>query len=260
MNKTQREKMRLDISRKLKSFGKTLLDGGLIRDVKKFDEAANNCLSTIPIVKGIDVNYANSWGYEISDLQILFSPEDIDAEIFPEKSNITSISITSKVIGKFLREDYAEDPLIHVEFNLVVKGVSNEGVPLIASWHLDRHPDNSKSKSVHPVYHFQYGGHKLVVPNNNFGSQFVLDMPRIMHPPLEIILGVDFVLSNFFGEKRELLCCDNRPYVLSVSKLQDLIWRPYVYSVARHWQPYGNEDSRFSWNCIEIYPQLLKSN
>lgn len=148
--------------------------------------------------------------------------------------------------------------MYHLEFNLVVKGLTKNGEPLVASWHLDRHPDDSPTESVHPVYHFQYGGRKLIIPNDNYGNHLVLDMPRIMHPPLDLILGIDFVLSNFLGKTRNAMCSE-RPYVNSIAELQNLIWRPYVYSIARHWPTYGNENERYEWDSHSIYPQLLKS-
>lgn len=258
MGKTAVKQIRADIAKKLKEFGRSLLEAKIILDDKKFKDAADNCIKMVPEVKGIKYDKKNSWGYEVSDLKLHFSSKDITAEIFPSKSTINSITISSKVIGKICRSDYAEDPLFHIEFNLVVKGINEKGESLIASWHLDRHPDGSTTEAAHPVYHFQYGGRKLIIPDNNYGGHLVIDMPRIMHPPLDLILGVDFVLSNFFGNRRNTLC-ENRPYVNSVADIQRLIWRPYVHSIARHWSSYENVSSKYEWDSSTIYPQLLKS-
>ncbi|WP_412561411.1 hypothetical protein [Winogradskyella sp. MIT101101] len=258
MGKIAVRQTRSKISKKLKEFGRVLLESQIITSANKINEAANNCLDFVPEIKGIKYDRKNSWGYEVSDLQIRFSSSDIEADIFPVESTISSITVSSKVIGRICRDDYAEDPLYHIEFNLVVKGLTKKGEPLVASWHLDRHPDDSPTEAVHPVYHFQYGGRKLTIPNDNYGNHLVLDMPRIMHPPLDLILGVDFVLSNFLGSTRISLCAE-RPYVNSVAELQYLIWRPYVCSLARYWPTYGTDSSRYEWKSDSIYPQLLKS-
>lgn len=258
MSKKKVQQARSNIAKKLKSFGRILLESKIIDSDKKIGEAADNCLKRVPDIKGIKYDKKNSWGYEVSDLQIRFSESEIKADIFPVESKINSIILSSKVIGRVSNTDYAEDPLYHLEFNLIVKGFTKNSEPLIASWHLDRHPDDSPTEAAHPVYHFQYGGRKLIIPNNNYGNHLVLDMPRIMHPPLDLILGVDFVLSNFLGKTRSSVCL-KRMYVNSVSEIQNLIWRPYVLSIARHWPTYGEDNAKYEWDCNTIFPQLLKS-
>ncbi|PRX57368.1 hypothetical protein [Flagellimonas meridianipacifica] len=259
MNKHQKKVFKSDLSRDLKLFGKALFDAGLIHDKKVFETAANQCINgPLPDIKGVNIDYANSWGYEIPNLQIIFTQSNPTLEIFPKEVSINSINIASKVIGNFTREDYAEDPLSHLEFNLTVQGIDKSGDTYISSWHLDRQPDKSDSISAHPAYHFQYGGKRLSLPNNAYGRHLVLDSPRLVHPPLDIILGVDFVLSNFFGEQRQNLCAI-RPYTTSVSNIQRLIWRPYTHSVARNWPGYPDDDSRFEWECVSIYPQILNA-
>lgn len=260
MNKARKKTIRLNVAKKLRLFGTALYDNKIINDKKKFDTAAKKSIKSLPVIKGVQLNYANHWGYEISDLPLNFTENEIKDKIVNTDARISSIVLSSKVIGKFLDNDLAEDPLAYLEFNLVVKGKDKNGKDLVNSWHLDRHPDNSHSESAHPTYHFQYGGKKLMLPNNENGNHLVIDTPRIMHPPLDIILGVDFVLSNFLGKKRAFLCEKVRPYLLSVESLQKMVWRPYIYSVARHWSSYPNNNANYKWKCEEIAPQLLKSN
>lgn len=258
MSKIAAKKTRADIAKKLKEFGRILKTEKIILDDKKFRDASKNCLSSVPDIKGIKYDKKNSYGYEISDLPIHFKREDLNIGIFPKDSTISSILVSSKIVGKIVRPDYAEDPFFHLEFNLVVKGHNKDKKPLIACWHLDRHPDNSPSNTVHPVYHFQYGGRNLKIKDDNWGGHLVLDIPRIMHPPLDLILGIDFVLSNFLGNRRQNLCTE-RPYINSVIELQRKIWRPYVYALANNWQSYGEDNSRYTWDCDKIYPQILKA-
>jgi len=110
------------------------------------------------------------------------------------------------------------------------------------SWHLDKHirsVDENEGRGkgfVHPEYHFNMGGFALTKENNfNFGSVLLIDTPRIMHPPLDIVLSIDFVLRNFYGIRVKNLTYSSQ-YKQIISKSKNRLWRPYYISLANHWE------------------------
>jgi len=96
-------------------------------------------------------------------------------------------------------------------------------------WHLDRHiPDGNNPKFVHPFYHFQVGGNELETKNT--GEIVFLAAPRIAYPPMDLFLGIHFVINNFYNRKSysfvdELLRNDD--YVDIIKRAQERMWVPY---------------------------------
>lgn len=258
MSKKANQKYKREISDRIRIFGQQLKENGLIQANKPFEDAANQCRNgLIPEVKGVNIDKTNSWGYELSNVIIQVPRPKKSKGILPQGTVIKTLSISAVIIGKFSRVDYAEDPFVHLEFNLVIKG-DLKGQEMIASWHLDRHLENSSDNQpneLHPIYHMQYGGKKLKLPNDNYGTHLVLETPRLLHLPLDGILGVDFVIGNFLGEQRKVLCT-KKPYWKCIKDSQDSIWRPFIHALANRWNPYGA--ANYNWDIEKICPQLVK--
>ena len=260
MSKAQQRLYKKEVADRLRKFGNTLLNSGIIGDRKPFEDAALQCeKGPIPVVKGVNIDYSNCWGYTLSNLVFsLPKKKKADRGVFPEGASVESISISSTIIGNYTRIDYAEDPFCHLDFNVIIKGKSKDGDSLLASWHLDRHlenKDDNEPDGIHPIYHFQYGGKNLKLPGDNYGNQIVLETPRLMHLPLDAVLGVDFVLANFLGSKRKHLCTQVKAYADCITELQKMLWRPYVLSIAQTWDSYAAD--RLVWERRKICPQLL---
>tara|TARA_B110000285_G_scaffold48687_1_gene55129 strand:- start:3733 stop:4524 length:792 start_codon:yes stop_codon:yes gene_type:complete len=126
------------------------------------------------------------------------------------------------------------------------------------SWHLDKHirsqnEDDARGKGfIHPEYHFNMGGFALTKESDfNFGSVLLIDTPRIMHPPLDIILSIDFVLKNFYGIRVKNLT-DSNQYKKIISKSKDRLWRPYFISLANSWESPRFNDLQIQKNYVDI--------
>lgn len=109
------------------------------------------------------------------------------------------------------------------------------------AWHLDKHirsedgEDGAGTGFIHPEYHFNMGGFAITKEANmNFGSILLMDTPRLMHPPLDSILAVDFVLNNFYGCKAQNLL-KSRSYQEIVKRSKLRLWRPYFIALASQW-------------------------
>jgi hypothetical protein len=55
-----------------------------------------------------------------------------------------------------------------------------------------------------------------------------------MHPPMDGILAIDFLLANYAGTTWMLLR-DNAQYVNLIAPQFERIWKPYFSSVAGSW-------------------------
>ena len=259
MSKSSKKKYRGEVSDLIRKFGEALKTKKVLHDNKVFEDAAKQCLDGLcPVIAGISIDYSNSWGYELRNVILNVPQKDKAKGIFPADAVVNTITFSAKVVGNYLNGDYAEDPFAHVELNIIALGKSKNGDDMKACWHFDRHLQSKKDKikpiDSHPIYHFQFAGKNLVLPNNNYGEHLVLDTPRIMHLPLEAMLGLDFVLSNFLGEQRNILSA-YKPYADCLKEVQKHFWRPYVHSLAKKWDSYAN--GNYNWDVNEICPQIF---
>lgn len=154
-----------------------------------------------------------------------------------------------------------KDPFKKYSFNIVIKGKdkNNANSKLIYAIHFDKHnfkeqEEGELPNQAHPAYHFQFGGNRLEENEEELdsGQALFLDAPRIMHHPMELILGIDFILSNFFPKIWNRIKPLPR-YKKILMKYQKDFILPYFKSVVEHFE--GNSNA---WNSEEIYPQLVK--
>jgi len=152
-----------------------------------------------------------------------------------------------------------KDPFKKYVFNIVVKGrnKNNANSKLIYAIHFDKHnlkeqQEGNEPNQAHPAYHFQFGGNKLEDEEQlDSGRALFLDAPRIMHHPMELILGIDFILSNFFPTVWNNIKPLPR-YKKILKKYQKDFILPYFKSIVEHL-----EGTPTVWNSKEIYPQLV---
>lgn len=213
-------------------------------DVSPINSAKDYCRTNCP-------SGADSWGYEISKL--LFR---IDNQKHTQPKNILDLTLemTVSLSGICHNDDYDADPLKCLAVDFVITGKRVGGGICYCSWHHDRHIEGSEDEDpefAHPNYHFQHGGNKMW-GGDDFGSAIVFESPRIAHPPLDGILAIDYVVSNFCGNKwRKLL--EDGEYVNLVKSVQKRLWRPYAISTASKWCP----DLSKSWLPQKLWPQLI---
>ncbi|PAM94654.1 hypothetical protein B4N84_11815 [Flavobacterium sp. IR1] len=149
--------------------------------------------------------------------------------------------------------DIVQDPLYRYIFDMSISLFKNEQATKKAyysSWHHDRHLDTQNVKYTHPTYHFQFGGKKFELIDEEMS---VLSCPRIPHPPMDIFLGFHFVLSNYFDNKRfpfvnALL--QDEDYKKIIIRAQDRLWTPYFKAFDA-----GNTHQDFTFN--KLFPLYI---
>ena len=199
------------------------------------------------------------WGYELAPL--LFRGA-VSQDVLPSEATDLSIQLDIVIRGP-VGESREIDPCSYLEFNLALVGNCSVGEELRTVscwWHLDRHlheEGNNEPEFSHPLYHIQHGGKSARASLQDFGQSLILDAPRLPHPPMDAILGVDFVLSNFFGRSSApyRMLKDEPDYERMVRNAQQRMWRPYIAALQRVIdRPMDDE-----WG-TNLWPLLLKNN
>lgn len=243
-----REEMASDLLSLAKLLEKHYLNTGQIRKAASLLKE----VSYIPKIQQKDeVNY-NYIGYHVNDIDFIFT--EPPSHTHPDGLENITLHFDINLIKEYTQDPIYSDPLKHLEFNIVVIGYK-DGKEHIISYHLDRHPEGENDPTeAHPKYHFQFGGRKLDKKNKDFGQSIILDSPRIMHYPMDIVLGIDFIISNFFPEVWQELKKEN-DYVTIISEYKNQFMKPYFCSLANHWN--GMINGKSSWNSEQICPQLF---
>ncbi|OJV51675.1 MAG: hypothetical protein BGO31_00275 [Bacteroidetes bacterium 43-16] len=252
---------RIERASELEQFARVLQKSGICDPSYIFDAAKQlRDFEFVPKIEKDDPVDYNFWGYDSGE--IIFYFENSPRHTYPVNASNLSLTLTVKVIADYNDFQAICDPYKHLEFNIIINGglfdkSSQETRELVTSYHLDRHifkEGDNEPEDCHPIYHLQFGGRKLEKSNRDFGNALILDAPRVAHYPMDIILGVDFILSNFFSKTWRSLRRDGE-YINLVKDYQQYFWKPYAHSSASHWKPYTHHD--VNWDPVNIWPQLL---
>ncbi len=237
-------------------------------EISSFESAMTelrNNNSRLPQIPNVEKD-SNYWSYSLS--RLIFNFERTPRHTTPDNCKDLKLILDIKVVGKCEDLNTMKDPLKWLEFNIVIEGtkfIEKEPIPMIASYHLDRHIQgevDGDAEYPHPLYHFQFGGRKLKEYNDSLetGNLLIFDSPRIAHYPMEAILGIDFTLSNFFPQVWFRMKNESKEYLNLIEEYQDMILRPYIHTHASQWQ-YSTENLANSslWNPNTICPHLFNS-
>lgn len=191
----------------------------------------------------------DTWGYEIDDFEL-----DIpnSRHIAPNSVDNLKLNLSLKVIANCADWDNLNDPLRELSFRVKIKGLGDK--TYYSGFHIDRHPFQDNDGEVHPIYHLQY----VVNPNEEedfaYGNVLSIDTPRVMHYPLEFVLGIGYLTSNFFPTAYQLLLEDGH-FVNLYKGYQERFWKPYSHTLATYWKPYSEVD--ITWNPLAVCPFLV---
>lgn len=193
----------------------------------------------IPILKDGTTN-ENIWGYDIEDFEL---PVETIKHIKPDDINNAKVILNLKLRADIRNWDTFEDPLVELSFDVTLKGIGNS--IYYFGFHIDKHSNTNFSEEPHPIYHLQYNLNPRKLEKPNLGELFFIDTPRIMHKPLDFILGIGFLTSNFFPTAFNILN-EEASFVKLSKKYQKSVWRPYFHTLANHWKPFT--EANISWN------------
>jgi len=177
----------------------------------------------------------NTISYNVQPL-IIKIPESLSHTI-PTGANDIVIYFSVKNISITKDKDIVSNPIKKLDtFNIVIKGKDKKENELISSWHLDKKIVSDTYTFSEPEFHFTFGGYKMEESNLDFGQLLLMRTPRIMHPPLDLILGIDFILKNYISKKYNDTFINDKKYIEIINEVKKLIWKPYAFAFAKKTQ------------------------
>ena len=212
----------------LRFLADALLHHGICNDVGPIHSAAEQCL------RG-DSAAPNEWAYEVTLLT--FSVPALDGGLPAVLGQAKlQLSISARGYPPEIRED--SDPFTALAVDLRVVALAPSGYAyetVSAAWHFDRHvgTDEDGRGPAHPLYHVQYGGNAM--KSLDLAETLLSDPPRLIYPPLDAILAVDLVLSNFLATEWHRLREDGAYRRLTSNAYREF-WAPWFATVSRIWE------------------------
>ncbi|KFC35507.1 hypothetical protein HZQ67_04090 [Elizabethkingia anophelis] len=137
-------------------------------------------------------------------------------------------------ISTIVEKQIDKDCISSFLFEINIEGhISTRMDTLKSCWHLDKHIESEDGndgipKFTHPSYHFQFGGE--FIEKCDKGELGILANPRIPHPPMDIFLGFNFIINNFYNRRDYSFVeaiLNNYDYQQIIKRAQDRLWHPY---------------------------------
>jgi hypothetical protein len=186
----------------------------------------------------------DTWSYSAIGIELY---ADKLPHVIPNDVCNLAIKLSVDIEGKYYQEHNVSNPLNSIDqFDIEITGTNAIGEGLISSWHLDKHihqAGDGTGKLVHPEYHLTYGGHTMENCGLDFGSALILRSPRILHPPMDAILGIDFILRNYVYKEFTDGLFEDSEYLRAVANSKNRLWKGYYIALASYWhnfpEPYN---------------------
>jgi hypothetical protein len=241
--------IRAKIASGLDNLAHLLEKAKVVRDVSPLYKAADMCRNNAT-TRGI-------WGYDVEPL-IFRGLGEIKVFQHEFDTSTATISFSMTIKGK-CEPTEDEDPLTALGMQIIINGEyegKTDVIPAFSAWHFDRHNYEGESAFLHPIYHLSFGGMHLESQLDRKNTPVILaDTPRVVHMPMDAILGIDFVLTNFW-QTSALGFRKEGAYVNLLAESQRKLWKPYFDTLYGFWQANSH---KLSWSPFEIIPQLANN-
>ncbi len=220
----------------------------ICEDVKPLYDAAQDCKQNAT---------GTEYSYSISRLffKLIYNPGHL---IPNDAAKGIRVEFRIDIQGIYPDENKVEDPIQTSTINILLYGTKGQN-DLFSSWHFDYHNHAEKTDNTHPKYHLTFGGSEMYQERATYdwGQTLILPTPRITHPPMDAILGVDFILKNYFDHELLSDVFANTRYTDMIRRAQGRLWRPYALALSSHWKKH--DEFSYDANLIPamIFPELL---
>lgn len=209
--------------------------GANISQIKQLADFLNRkriCKDTSPIDNAI-ANYKSGW-FIVEKLKLDFMNEGNNVTNLPRNTNPELViwDIILDVSVPFITKPEESLNLSGYYFRFQIEGFDKNGEYYADSWHLDF--DNTDSAEyVHPWFHLTHGGD--AIKDLEHGKLLSIIAPRLAFPPMDFVLGIDFLLSNFIKKDEYLQIQSDGIYKNTVAEAQKWLLKPYIMSIAHNW-------------------------
>jgi hypothetical protein len=218
----------------------------VITDPSPLEQAVRMCVAK---------DGGSEWRYSFTNLMFRLTLDEL-RHTRPQGVEQLTVSLSVDLQGECVEDKAPTDPFSHLGISIVTQGNDEKNKSFISAWHLDRHEANqTPSPLVHPCYHVHYGGKAILKLDANFdyGSHLLLETPRLAHLPLDGVLAVDFVLSNYMPKTWHKLRDEEARYNDIVYEAQKRCWYAYMMAMSAYWSSSDN-----MWPTHLLLPQLPK--
>lgn len=231
------------IANDLEKMANLLNYSGLCSDTQPLYDAQGRCISN---------STSDIWHYSFEGLKL---PIDSMAHTKPVGAAPFDVLLSIDIKGLYANTHNLVNPIFAInKFNIEILGLSCDSEDVYAAWHLDQDAAGDQ-KFIHPEYHLTFGGHRMWDNVSNYGQVIVIPSPRIAHPPMDAILGIDFILKNFATRDSHKVITDLNEYKQIVQNSIYRLWRPYFSFIGSFWvNPENISYSNFS--IFSIMPNL----
>ena len=159
---------------------------------------------------------------------VLFNIDKKISGTIPPSVGYFEIFFTHKCEIDHEVDEKINDPVTLYDFQLHIKGYDDDMKEYVNWWHLDKNIESDTPKFTHPYYHFQAGGNEIETVYS--GDLILLGAPRLPHPPMDLFLGFNFIINNFYSSKD----FDFVNKLLADTTYQEIIYR----AQKRMWEKY----------------------
>ena len=184
-------------------------------------------------LRGLEGKLQHGGDFSVSVKDIEFNIFGAIAGTIPTGINMFSVFFSHDCHVDNAKNKEKEDPFFNkngYSFQLNIVGYKDDEPDAFHSWlHLDRHEQGGdEPKHSHPFYHFQFGGDEM--ETRSTGQLMLPATPRIAHPPMDLFLGIHFILDNFYNKNsfpkiKEMMLDDD--YCHIIRNAQKRLWLPY---------------------------------
>lgn len=225
----------------LNFLSKELKKAKLCNDTKPIDNAVSDLIAR--------KEKAGYCGYNLQKL--VFNSISTPRGTMPNNIKYLQIVLSVEIHEQDFKINEIFNPIIiedkkgaekNYNFSIEISGYSDQS-KVISHWHLDFDSD-SNNEYIHPDFHLTFGGNAMKNEgedeNQVFGKVLLVPSPRLPHPPMDAILGIDFIIKNFIQKNIADTITTSSQYRRIIKDSQDRLWRPYMLSIAKHWCGFTN--------------------
>ncbi|AVH33417.1 hypothetical protein AL475_15985 [Vibrio fluvialis] len=181
-------------------------------------------------------NFPQGLEYVLDDLKFknVSNEQFITSYWDPESLNVQlHLSIKMQPNTEFKYNNVAK-AVVEITYDAITKDMEHFSH---GAWHLDfHHHKGAATDFIHPNFHLHNGGQKVKDAVIDYGELVLLDAPRLLHPPLDLFLAFDMVLTNFFKRRIWANFRANTSYQEIIKASQEKWWKDYYSQIADYWK------------------------
>lgn len=175
---------------------------------------------------------SNGWGYElVESAPVVFQNIQMPNNSFPTNAKKVKVKLTINIKGRE-KPNSDEDSISELDVKFMIDAES-----YLCSWHLDKVKESNEQVVMysHPHYHLNFGGNYMRKSGKSFGDLLLLPTPRIVHPPMDIVISVDFIIKNFYTIEQHRDLTESPAYKKVMSNASERFFKPYIQGFYSKW-------------------------